>query len=455
MIKFFKSFFIIVIFFIIGNCRLQAQGEIVSVNPSSAFTGETTHLIIQGANTNFIRGTTNVIFHNCNITVNSVTVNNSELLTANITVAKDVPEGECKFEIFTGEISYYGELEIVKMAEQVEATITVFPVQSIYLTDYDLSNLRNLPLLFNVTIFMAGQNYLKVVAELSHEKYGKLAIATKKINSTGTAIVSFDNKEFDTYDLTEASDELIESIPPGGTLPPGTYHCKLTVFNKNDEIVSNAETSFYIPEPITAIDLISPGTDLSSTPVVIFSQNPYFEWFGNATEYEFKLYEVYKGQHTEDEIALNLPVYKQQHIKTSNFIYPNYAEILKPGKTYAWQIVAKLTSTAGEKEVSSKMLWFVYNNKNVNEKKNNISYFILEPDDITLSPGDSVKLNITGFETSGNPVPLECTLKVIPSDGGTIHKGKWFIAGKKAGTYAILATCGNKENYVTFKIKKN
>ena len=47
-------------FFIVGSNRSLAQGEIVSVNPSSAFTGETTHLIIQGENTNFIKEQTKI-----------------------------------------------------------------------------------------------------------------------------------------------------------------------------------------------------------------------------------------------------------------------------------------------------------------------------------------------------------------------------------------------------------
>ncbi len=441
---------VLLVFAIHGN--LYSQGEIISVNPSAAFPGETTHLIIQGENTNFIQGVTKLLFHECNIKVNSVLVNNPELVTASITVGQDVEEGECTFELFTSEISYYGTLEVIKMQDRPEATITVFPVQSVYLTDYDLSNLRNLPLLFNVTLFTAGRDFLKIKAVLKHETYGLLASAEKDIDVTGP-VTSFNNKEFDNYDLTEASDELIESISPGGTLPPGGYQCAIMVYDKEGNELSQTETTFYIPESQTTTELVSPGTELNTEPDIVVSPNPYFQWYGNAKTYDFYLFEVHEGQQSEDDIATNRPVYQQTGISQAGLVYPNFARALEQGKTYAWQIRTGFSSTTGNRENASRMLWFVYNPDTQTAEKVEVSYFEMEPGDVTLAPGDTIRIAITGFDTRGNKVPLNCKMSVIPSAGGEIKEGNLFVAGKKPGIYAILAEYGDKENYITLNIR--
>jgi len=431
-----------------------AQGEIITVNPPSAFVGETMHLIIQGDGTNFIEGKTDIEFVSCQVKVNSILVSNSTILTVSVNIDKDAQAGFCKFIVTSGFEEYTGEFEIIKLQQEVEATITIFPVQSIYVADYDLTNLRNLPLLFNIIVYTAGHEQLKVVGELSHEKYGMLAIADKQMNDLGS-IVSFDNREFDSYDLTETSDELIEAIPGNGTLPPGIYECNLFVYGKNNELVAKTETAFYLPEPTSAIDLVGPGTSVGSSPDILYSGTPYFEWFCNSDRYDFSLYEVRKDQFSAEDITNNLPVFEMKDIVGNSFLYPNYAEQLKVGRTYAWQIVTKIPTSAGLNEIYSEVFWFNFDKINDFELNNEIISINIEPDDIDLFPGDSVQIIVSGFDQKGNSFPIDCELKVIPSKGGTLNNNGWFVAGKITTTIAVMASCKDKEDYITINIVGN
>ncbi|MCD4696953.1 MAG: hypothetical protein K8S16_12015, partial [Bacteroidales bacterium] len=84
----------------------------------------------------------------------------------------------------------------------------------------------------------------------------------------------------------------------------------------------------------------------------------------------------------------------------------------------------------------------------------NLDRIEMSPDDIDLTPGDSVQVNVTGYKINGETIDVECDLNVIPSNGGRMNKGLWFIAGKKETTVAVIANCEGKENYITINIRQ-
>ncbi|OQX77480.1 MAG: hypothetical protein B6D61_07135 [Bacteroidetes bacterium 4484_249] len=431
------------------------QGEILSVNPPSAFRGETVHIIIQGTETGFIEGETEVFFPGF-IEVQSVLVNNPELLTVRIKIEDDAPAGDCQFDIITGTQKFHvtDKFEITALAGVPEAMITVFPVQSIYLSDFDFSNLQNLPLLFTISVFPADYKTLRVYAELKHERYGVVASANKILeNLNPGSIFTFDNRMFDNYDKDIASDEIIESALGNGTIPPGMYYYVITIFDGNGNPIENCfpvQSDFYISESVSGIDMVAPGTPLDSDPEVIYTNTPYFQWFGGLAEYNFTLYEVLEGQRSADDITTNLPVFQMNGLTSASYLYPVFAENLEEGKKYAWQITSGIYTSSGTEKINSDVYWFIYQK----DDKSGISLdnITISPDDIDLLPGDSVRIKVEGYDTNGENIKVDCELKVIPKGVGMVNNDGWFVAGRKTGTAAVVATCGSKEDYITINI---
>jgi hypothetical protein len=437
---------------LLANKSVLPQGEIISVNPPSAFRGESVHLIIQGSGTDFVQDETEVDFQGFNdfINIESTLVNTPELMTVKIQISKEIPAGELDFMVITPTQKFPAIFEITALEEDPEAMISVFPIQNIYLSDFDFSNLRNLPLLFTISVYSAGHKYIRLITELSHDEYGMVASADKVLENPGF-IVTFDNRQFDNYDKDIASDEILEMATQNGEIPPGKYTYTIYLYDENNNLLGEKITSgFYITGSVSGIDMIAPGTELDSEPDVIFENTPYFQWFGGMTEYNFTLYEVLEDQKSADDIVSNIPVFQEKALTTSSFLYPNYAEELEEGKKYAWQVTSEILTGAGPQEIRSDVYWFIY--KRENDSENTPENIKVYPDDINLVPGDSVQIKVEGFNTKGDTLKLDCQWKLVPDDMGKITDDGWFTAGKKPGTVAVSVSCGSIEDYITINI---
>jgi hypothetical protein len=430
----------------------HSQGEIISVNPPSAFQGKSVQLIIQGYETDFTQGETEVDFLEFDnfIHVESILVNSPELMIVKISMEETTPTGELGFEVITPTQKLPAIFEVTALEEDPEAMIIIYPVQSIYLSDYDFSNLQNLPLLFTISVYSAGQKNIHVVTELSHERYGLVVSANKALEDIGF-ITSFDNRQFDSFDIGKDSDEIIETAVQNGQIPPGRYTYTVSLFDDNgNPLGEKVSSELYISEPVSGIDLIAPGNELDSDPDIIFENTPYFQWFGGMTEYNFTLYEVLEDQKSADDITSNIPVFQEKGLTTSSFLYPNYAEVLEEGKKYAWQITSEVLTGTGAQEIRSDVYWFIYSQRTESEKP--LEKIRVYPDDMNLMPGDSVQIKVDGYNSTGDTLKPDCQWKLVPDDMGKINEDGWFTAGKKPGTVAVSASCGSKEDYVTINI---
>ena len=440
-----------ILFFAVNQTALP-QGGIVSVNPPSAFRGESVHLIIQGSGTDFVQDETDVYFpgFNDSIHIESILVNNPELMTVKIRINENTPAGLLQFEVVTPTQHLPAQFEITALDEVPEAMISVYPVQSIYLSDYDFSNLHNLPLLFTISVYSAGEKYIRVVTELSHEKYGLVVSANKLLENPGF-IAYFDNRQFDSFDIGKDSDEIIETATQNGEIPPGTYTYTVSLYDVNNtQYGQSISSDFFIPGSDSGIDMIAPGTPLDSDPDIVYTSTPYFQWFGGLTNYDFTLYEVLEGQKSADDIVTNLPVYQEKGLSSASILYPNYAEKLETGKRYAWQITSETLAGSIPKEIASDVYWFIF--QKGNESLRSVEKITVYPDDVNLFPGDSVQIMVDGFNSTGDKLKIDCRWKLIPDDLGRISDDGWFVAGKKPGTVAVSASYGTMEDYVTINI---
>ena len=255
------------------------------------------------------------------------------------------------------------------------------------------------------------------------------------------------------YHKDIAADEIIESALGNGTIPPGLYYYVVSLRDGNNNPIENCfpvRSDFYISESVTGIDMVAPGTSLDSDPDVIFTNTPYFQWFGGLAEYNFTLYEVMEGQSSADDITTNLPVFEINGLTTASYLYPNFAESLEEGKRYAWQITSGILTSLGTEEIRSDVYWFIYQRGNISGKS--LDKIKVYPDDTDLMPGDSLLIKADGYDINGETLKVDCEWLVIPKNMGKVNKEGWFVAGKKPGTVAVAATCGSKEDYITINI---
>ncbi|HEY5329958.1 MAG TPA: Ig-like domain-containing protein [Acidobacteriaceae bacterium] len=84
-----------------GFSVLAGLPSLVSTTPSSAQAGATANIVVNGAFTSFTQGTSTVGFGS-GVTVNTVTVNSTTMLTANITVAANASVGARNVNVTTG-----------------------------------------------------------------------------------------------------------------------------------------------------------------------------------------------------------------------------------------------------------------------------------------------------------------------------------------------------------------
>ena len=140
--------------------------------------------------------------------------------------------------------------------------------------------------------------------------------------------------------LSEIEDFVLES----GRMPDGDYNFRFQVMDFQEHPLSEpVSTTIHIRSPI-AISLITPGYPLGSLgPMNQMNQFPEFIWFSNLTDYTFELYHLYENVQSAEEIEA-LDVYFSTSCPVNSFSYPSSAPALEDGETYAWRVLADISS---------------------------------------------------------------------------------------------------------------
>jgi len=231
-----------------------------------------------------------------------------------------------------------------------------------------------------------------------------------------------------------------------GLLPPGVYTYKIYVYEGgNPDPIGTDEGDNIVTNEIFSIDLIGPGNPTGENPEVIYSSNPYFQWFSMANGYDFTLYEVMEGQTAPDEITTNLPVYQEENLGTTQFLYPNYAELLEIGKTYAWQVKAYFEGSMGQETVFSDVYWFSY----MQGEGVYLDHIVVLPEEVTLNTGETYQFHAVGINTSGDTVQINCDWQLVPSNGGSVDENGLFTAGDIPTSVATVSNFNGLQAYST------
>ena len=155
--------------------------------------------------------------------------------------------------------------------------------------------------------------------------------------------------EFD--ELIDANDEFKDLVLELGYFPDGDYIFSVQLFDENGyEISQPAIFTFTIITP-TSITLISPGNPVGPSITNIADSNPYFVWFSNMINYEFRLYELDREITDPEDIELQYEPYYEDFVYNNLvYSYPPQAPPLRDGNIYGWQILADVVTPMQTKE---------------------------------------------------------------------------------------------------------
>lgn len=445
-----KQFSTFIILLLINSGFLYPQD--ISVSPNQAYPGETKNLYIAGNGTNFQDGVTVVSFDDPTaiaVVSGSTEVTNSFSLNTRIIIDNNAIPGPYSFTITTNSEILIGSFDVLETSGET-VILTIIPADPLYLSSFDPDDPQNSPMVFLIEIINDEVVNYNVVATftLSNDEYGGvIGTATKRYDSIlgNNGSVQFDNREFDEYNISSTAGTLLDEAMQTGMLPPGEYVYQISVTSDQGDMGEGDEGTNIVTNLIFSIDLIGPGNSLNYSPEVIYSPNPYFQWFSMANSYDITLYEVIEGQTVPDEITTNLPEYEELSYGTTELLYPTYAELLEVGKTYAWQVKAYFDGSMGQETIYSDVFWFSYQEGGMNV----LDHIEVIPDEVTLNTGESYQFYAVGFDMNGDTVQVDCEWQVVPATGGVIDYNGSFAAGHNPITFAVVAQYEGLQAYST------
>jgi hypothetical protein len=431
--------------------------EISSSLPNSNFKGESDTIYVTASGTHFQQGITTVDLGS-EITIHEVVVTSTESLFFWITIEVNAQIGDRELYITTDleVVNYPNAFEVLDPGE-FEVVLTVIPTDPLYLSSFDPDDPANSPMVFLVDIFNneTERDYVTVEFILSNDEYGKIGSATKDYEELASgAHENFDNRQFDEYDIESTAGALLDEAMQTGMLPPGTYNYTINVYDDGAIIGYDIGVNI-VTNQIASIDLIGPGNIMYDTPEVVFTPNPYFQWFSVADDYDFSLYEVMKEQTSPDEVTTNLPIFTESKIIATQFLYPTSGEQLEVGKTYAWQVRAHFAGSMGQEPIYSDVFWFQFGlPENIVVK--NIKVY---PQELTLDTNSYCQFKAEGYDENNIAITItdDCEWKVISEIGGTISSLGLFHSNSfnEPKTVAVKASYHGIYDYCTVTIVPN
>ncbi len=340
----------------------------------------------------------------------------------------------------------------------VVARIEVEPIETLRMSDFDPLDPSAAPVVFRTYVTGGAQPMnLRLEVDVESARFGYLGTTRLELGEVGPGeMIVRTNRDYDDYDLGDASSEVIDIATERGLLPPDDYLFTLRVVRTDDGEEVGTDTGIITTTNSgTQIDLVGPGTPLDQDPDVVPTAYPIFQWFSGASSFDFALYEVREGQRSAEDIVAGLPVFSQQDVAPGTYVYPNAAEDLVEGKVYAWQISAVSVTSSGPERFPSELLWFT-----IEGAENplgdrivpvaNIARIEVTPQESEVSPGGTVAFAAMAVSPDDLPVhDAEIEWSVVPGSVGQITSDGVFTAAEAQGVAAIVARTGKVEEFAT------
>ena len=263
----------------------------------------------------------------------------------------------------------------VYASSEVQVTLELFPAMQnarmLFLSDFDLLQLGNGPLLFRISMINTSSGPKSLIGKFSVETANLGILFTGETKPftlpVGTTFLTNQDlftkqKEFSLshYNFEDAADQLREAILQTGKLPTDRYDFKWEIFEVENNTNHDSKTeSLFIDNP-TRLDLISPGTEATSNFLpILFTTFPYFRWESNTAEFRLKVCEKLPHNRTPEDAMNNTPRLETKIINNNFFQYPSAGTWnLEEGKTYFWQVFATIKTASGSYEIPSEIWGF-------------------------------------------------------------------------------------------------
>jgi hypothetical protein len=424
-----------------------SQGTVQSIVPNAALPGQFVEITIRCEGTGFQLGAVSVSLGS-GVLVQKVTVNNSFTLVVSAQILQTAMPSFRDLRIANGEqtIEMFNAFEVLDASgDNVFAILEINPVQVLYAADFDPNNLDAAPLVFQVTVLNDQQTRdLKTFFYLIHSSDGLILTAEKKHPEVQPgAVMTFDNREFDEFDLNDANSSIVFTTLVTGVLPPGVYTYRIEVKQGNTVLASAEGTNMLLNQAGDMV-IISPGSDLESglPPENQVVSQPLFQWISSANYFDLFLYEVTEGQTNAQEIVQSMPVYRELSISSTSFLYPLSAEPLELGKIYAWQLRAHFNAPSGNGYFDSPVYWFEFGEKNILSIP--IGSIEIFPNFLELDTESRRQFEVVIKDLQGNILEVEPTWRVLPDETfGAVDTTGFFVAGKNPRMGAVEVRFGD------------
>jgi len=425
----------------------QQAARIIAVIPSSGTPGEELDVVVRGVDTHFAPGVSTADF-GPGIRVIALTVTDPVTATAHLLIDSKASPGPRDIRVTTGSevVLLENGFTVQAPTTQFRVSISVVPVETIFISDIDPTNIANAPLLFTVNLFNdVVARDVRLCMTIRGQRYGIILEAFDHPQPLAPfQNLSVTNREFDSYSTTNVSDEVIDIATRTGVVPPDVYTYEIRVYEAtkpctDPDPLASDEGVNVITNPSFDLELIAPGAPFDEEAPAVTTSFPVFQWVSQASFFNVTLYKVMEGQTDEDAVQ-NQPVFHADNITGTSLIYPNYAEALQDGMVYAWQVKALIQSATGTVERESKI--FRFRVARGEARPTAVHHIVIEPDVATVNVGESISFTARVYDSENNPVSFTPQWSLRPADLGTIDLRGNFRAGDQARVGAVVVSAG-------------
>jgi hypothetical protein len=451
-----RIFWMLPVVLLLSSFRLFAQlsPEIIACAPGSGYKGQTLDVFIRGNNIRFDDNPQ--VSLGAGIRIEKITIQSNVAMVVKVTVLEESGDGLVNLSVTAGGKTMVLEnaFNVFTLGAEVSATLMVYPVGVVYASDLKPGNIKNAPLLFSIQVMNdALDRNLEARLAIKGQSKGLLANAVRSLGAVpARKIISFSNRDFSEISVSEAGQDVSNYLQQTGLLPPDLYFYTLQVVDINTgKVVAEAEGVQELGNQAWEIQLLSPGSPFDQLPEPVFLHLPVFQWFSQAETFDFALYEVRDNAASQEDITQSMPVFRQSGIKGTTFWWPNSAEALKEGATYAWQIKAYISSTSGPRIIHSPVWWFTLGKFGSGNKVIPQDFEMqVQPDGLKLATRQTpVQYSLTLLDNNQMQVPVQSGVvwKVVPSIAGRITADGRFYPGDRPMQCAIVAEYGERTQF--------
>ena len=359
----------------------------------------------------------------------------------------------------------------VRAQESVQINIVNIPgvLPSPFVSDLE-NNLRGGNYQVHLNYISSGTSPIELEFEVRLYRNRELLVqefSEPALFEPGMHVLSpvFDNLSFDRSSedvIADLDSDIRNTVLQTGALPEGDYRIEMDVAPVGDRrnvnvVTGQAMFTVTHPQPPQLVTPTNGANITMDTP--LFSWTPVLTRTSVSLDYEFRLVELFDGQHPEEAIDANRPYLEETLTDITNLVYtPDYYP-LEPGRTYAWQVTAYEVNDEmpirnnGESEIYS----FTYQERRIEDPViDDLNEIALVPGAVYITNPQSLDFDDAGgmYELNG-PADVELRMDYLPEpvtvparvqgvmmqqgslDNPVLTAGQVYMAAEEAAQYVM------------------